>query len=107
MNIILASFITGLAIVAEVNCYAQDVTQLKLKDFRPVSIYHVPVTIINKAKFPVIDMHAHVFARSDEELAQWVKTMDRAGIELSVSWKPRTSTSIIFVFIIGLHKVLA
>ncbi len=65
-------------------CYAQDVTQLKLKDYRPVSIFRVPVTTIKKAKFPVIDMHSHVFARSDEELMRWVKTMDQAGIEKTI-----------------------
>ena len=65
-------------------CSAQDVTQLKLKDFRPKSIYHVPVTKIKKAKFPAIDMHSHVYARSDEELTRWVKTMDEAGVEKTI-----------------------
>ena len=65
-------------------CGAQDVTQLKLKDFRPKSIYQVPVTTIKKAKFPAIDMHSHVFAKTDEELARWVNTMDGAGIEKTI-----------------------
>ena len=47
-------------------CDAQsDPTQLKLKDFRPQSIFRIPVTKIKKAKFPVIDMHSHVFAKTD------------------------------------------
>ena len=65
-------------------CSAQDVTLLKLKDFRPKSIYRVPVTIIKKAKFPAIDMHSHVFAKTDEELSRWIKTMDDAGIEKTI-----------------------
>jgi uncharacterized protein len=65
-------------------CSAQDPTQLKLKDYRPKSIYRVPVTNIKKAKFPAIDMHSHDFARTDEEVAQWVKTMDEAGIEKTI-----------------------
>ena len=65
-------------------CSAQDATQIKLKDFRPKSIYRIPVTIIKKAKFPAIDMHSHVFAKSDEELTQWIKTMDGAGIEKAI-----------------------
>src|SRR5882672_9532963 len=65
-------------------CGAQDVTQLKLKDFRPKSIYRVPVTVIKKAKYPAIDMHSHVYAKTDEELAQWIRTMDEAGIEKTI-----------------------
>jgi predicted TIM-barrel fold metal-dependent hydrolase len=65
-------------------CHAQDVTQLKLKDFRPKSIYRVPVTMVKKAKYPAIDMHSHVFAKTDEELARWMKTMDGAGIEKTI-----------------------
>lgn len=66
-------------------CYAQnDSTQLKLKDFHPQSIFRIPVTKITKAKFPVIDVHSHVFAKTDEEVAKWVKTMDEAGIEKTI-----------------------
>lgn len=69
---------------AGVPCAGQDVTELKLKDFRPKSIYRVPVTTIKKAKFAAIDMHSHVFAKSEEELSRWVKTMDGAGIEKTI-----------------------
>jgi hypothetical protein len=58
--------------------------ELKLKDFRPKSIYKVPVTIVKKAKFPVIDMHSHAFAKTGEDVANWVKTMDEAGIEKTI-----------------------
>lgn len=30
-----------------------------LKDYRPKSIYKIPVTEIAKAKYPIIDMHSH------------------------------------------------
>jgi predicted TIM-barrel fold metal-dependent hydrolase len=58
--------------------------QLLLKDFRPRSIYNVPRTALTKAKFPVIDVHAHHYARTDEDLARWVRTMDELGIETTV-----------------------
>jgi predicted TIM-barrel fold metal-dependent hydrolase len=63
---------------------AQSVEQLKLKDYRPVSIYNIPKTTITKAKFPIIDMHTHPYAKTDEALANWVKTMDLVGIEKSI-----------------------
>jgi uncharacterized protein len=60
--------------------YGQKQEQLLLKNFRPVSVYVIPVTIPEKAKFPVIDMHSHAYALSQADLEKWVKTMDDAGI---------------------------
>jgi predicted TIM-barrel fold metal-dependent hydrolase len=58
--------------------------QLLLKNYRPKSIYNIPVTRIEKAKFPVIDMHSHTYVSNEQELDQWVKNMDEAGIEKTV-----------------------
>ena len=54
---------------------------LLLKDYRPVSIYKIPVTEVAKAKFPVIDMHSHPYAKSPAEIDEWVRNMDEVGIE--------------------------
>jgi len=62
----------------------KEVDQLLLKDFRPVSIYAIPVTIPAKAKFPVIDMHSHPYAQSTADLDAWVKTMDQMGITKTI-----------------------
>lgn len=65
--------------------WAQDsLTQLLLKDYRPISIYNIPQTKVEKAQYPVIDMHSHPYADSPETIEQWVKTMDEVGIEKSV-----------------------
>ncbi|HSR19134.1 MAG TPA: amidohydrolase family protein, partial [Ignavibacteriaceae bacterium] len=52
---------------------------LLLKNYRPKSIYNIPITKIEKAKFPVIDIHSHPYA-SGNEIDLWVKNMDEAGI---------------------------
>lgn len=57
---------------------------LLLKDYRPVSIYKVPVSNITKAAFPVIDMHSHAYPASIEQVDQWVKTMDEKGIKKTI-----------------------
>lgn len=57
---------------------------IKLKDYRPVSAFKVPVSNIQKAKYPAIDIHSHPYAKSAAQLAQWVKTMDQAGIEKTI-----------------------
>ena len=61
--------------------FSQEVDQLSLKNYRPVSIYKTPQTEIKRAKYPVIDMHSHDYLKSDAEIDAWVKTMDDAGIE--------------------------
>jgi predicted TIM-barrel fold metal-dependent hydrolase len=58
-----------------------DPDQLLLKDFRPRSIYRIPVSHVEKARYPVIDMHSHEYAKTGEQIAEWVRTMDKAGIE--------------------------
>lgn len=57
---------------------------LKLKDYRPKSIYKIPRTEIKKAKFPVIDMHSHAYAKDAAQIDQWVKTMDEVGVEKTI-----------------------
>jgi uncharacterized protein len=63
---------------------AQTAGELKLKDFRPVSIYKIPKTDVRKSRFPIVDFHAHDYARNDTELDAWVKTMDETGIAKSI-----------------------
>jgi predicted TIM-barrel fold metal-dependent hydrolase len=55
-----------------------------LKDYRPETSLVVPQTHVPKAKFPAIDVHSHTYARTPEETAQWVRTMDQAGVEVTV-----------------------
>jgi len=53
---------------------------LLLKDYNPQSIYNIPKTSIAQARFPVIDMHTHAYAKTPQQIADWVKTMDAVGI---------------------------
>jgi predicted TIM-barrel fold metal-dependent hydrolase len=55
-----------------------------LKDYRPRSIYKIPITEVPKAKFPIIDMHSHAYAKTPEEIAEWVRNMDEVGIEKTI-----------------------
>src|ERR1044071_8573221 len=51
--------------------------QLLLKEYRPKSIFQIPATHIDKARYPVIDVHSHHYARTQEDVDRWVKTMDK------------------------------
>lgn len=70
----------------------QNVKDLKLNDYRPVSIYKTPQTKVEKARYPVIDFHSHDYPKSDQEVDEWVKTMDAAGISKSIILSYSTGT---------------
>ena len=58
--------------------------KILLKDYRPRSLYKIPVTEIPKAKFPIVDMHSHAYAKTSEEIAEWVRNMDEVGVAKTV-----------------------
>jgi hypothetical protein len=58
--------------------------KILLKDYRPKSLYKIPITEVPKAKFPIIDMHSHAYAKTSEEIAEWVRNMDEVGIEKTI-----------------------
>ncbi len=63
---------------------------LRLKNYKPVSIFNIPETVVEKGKFPVIDVHSHDYALNEEEINAWVENMNACGIEkthlLSCNW---------------------
>lgn len=76
---------TLLLILSMSGSFAQQADSLLLKNFRPQSIYKIPVTKISKAKHPVIDMHSHPWlAKNDADVKKWVARMDRFGIDKTV-----------------------
>jgi predicted TIM-barrel fold metal-dependent hydrolase len=74
----------ALLLISFTSASAQDVTELKLKNYKPESIYKIPITNIEKAKFPVIDVHSHDYMKTDEDVARWVRIMDSCGIAKTV-----------------------
>jgi predicted TIM-barrel fold metal-dependent hydrolase len=69
-----------LVLVVCLPALSQSMDNLQLKSFKPVSIYKVPQTKIERAKFPVIDFHSHDYPKSDAEVDAWVKRMDQLNI---------------------------
>src|SRR2546427_6593867 len=58
--------------------------KILLKDYRPKSLYKIPITEVCKAKFPIIDMHSHAYAKTPGEIAEWIRNMDEVGIEKTI-----------------------
>ena len=55
-----------------------------LKDYRPRSLYQIPVTQIAKARYPIIDMHSHPEAKTEAEITTWLNHMDEVNVEKSI-----------------------
>lgn len=73
------------ALVLSAAAVAQDLPEkLLLKDYRPKSIYKTPRTDVLKAKYPVIDVHSHAYAKTAEQIAEWVRNMDEVGVEKTI-----------------------
>ncbi len=79
-HFLLAIFLVSIFQLCLLVTFSQNIGDLKLKDYRPVSIYKVPQSKIEKAKYPIIDFHSHDYPKSDTEVDAWVKTMDELNI---------------------------
>jgi predicted TIM-barrel fold metal-dependent hydrolase len=55
-----------------------------VKDYAPRSLVVTKETFVPKARYPAIDSHIHVVARTPDEIADWVQIMDEVGIETSI-----------------------
>src|ERR1700691_1316512 len=58
--------------------------KILLKDYRPRSLYKIPITEVSKAKFPIVDMHSHAYAKTPEEIDEWARNMDEVGIAKTI-----------------------
>lgn len=67
-----------------VNAKPGPMDAVAVKDYAPKPSLVLPETLVPKAKYPAIDVHAHVLARTPKEVSDWVRTMDEVGIEMSV-----------------------
>jgi predicted TIM-barrel fold metal-dependent hydrolase len=66
----------------------QDLLPLRLAEFEPKSMLHVPETHVARAKFPVIDFHTHVSPRRGREgvpPAELVPVLDEVNVQTMVN----------------------
>lgn len=69
----------------------------RLNEYKPVSVFNVPQTYITKAKYPVIDMHAHAWDLNIDP-GDWVSRMDAANINKTVILSFETGTNFDAIF---------
>ena len=66
---------------------AQD---MSFEDYNPKSTLVVPGNIINRAKFPFIDVHGHQYRMSNQDLTPVIKAMDTLNMGIMVNLSGRT-----------------
>src|SRR5689334_5965883 len=55
----------------------------RLSEFKPKSVFNTAQTIVSRARYPVIDIHAHAWDLKTD-ISEWVNRMDAANIEKTV-----------------------
>ncbi|WP_149244393.1 amidohydrolase family protein [Dyadobacter sp. 32] len=73
-------------------------TSLLLKDYRPNALHKAGNSQVKKAKFPIIDLHSHEYPETTSEIDEWVKRMDRLGVDKTVLLTGRTGAKFDSVF---------
>lgn len=58
---------------------------LDVKDYQPNSMLHVPETKVERARFPVIDIHTHLTGRDAPPAAQLLDVMNRRNLRMLVN----------------------
>src|SRR5881394_3275596 len=58
--------------------------EILLKDYKPRSIFKIPETRVERARFAVIDLHSHDYAPTEADVDRWVRTMDEVGLEKTI-----------------------
>ena len=72
----------------ELPLHGRDGRELSIRNFRPESKLRVKATLLQQAKFPVVDVHTHFHHRlrgNEQALQDFVDLMDRNRIALCVS----------------------
>ena len=70
-----------------INVQSGPMDGILVKDYRPGSSLVVPVTKVEKARVPVIDVHSHSSmnrVKTPADVDSWVETMDAVGVEHTV-----------------------
>jgi predicted TIM-barrel fold metal-dependent hydrolase len=67
--------------------------EVRVRDYAPVPSLVLEEHQVAKARVRAIDIHAHSNAKTPEELASWVRTMDEVGVETSVVLTSATGDS--------------
>lgn len=55
-----------------------------LRNFRPVVIHRIPITHVEKARYPAIDVHSHAYAQTPQQIDEWVKNKNEVGIQRTI-----------------------
>ena len=70
---------------------AQDIS---FEDYNPTSTLAVPGEIINRAKYPFIDIHGHQYRMANQDLTPVIQAMDTLNMGIMVNLSGRSGTNL-------------
>src|SRR6266567_1953028 len=81
------SFVSRSAVLLTLSFVASAQTtpeEILLKDYKPRSIFKIPETRVEKARYAVVDVHSHDYAPTAADVDRWVQTMNEVGLEETI-----------------------
>jgi predicted TIM-barrel fold metal-dependent hydrolase len=86
------SFLILMTLVSSLLVTAQD---MSFEEYNPTSTLVVPGKVINRAKFPFIDVHGHQFRMATQELSELIVAMDTLNEAIMVNLSGRSGENLI------------
>lgn len=71
--------------------FAQDIS---FEDYNPTSTLVVPGKVINRAKFPFIDVHGHQYNMANQDLSPVIAAMDTLNLQIMVNLSGRSGENL-------------
>ena len=74
--------------------YTLQAQDISFENYNPTSTLAVPGEIINRAKYPFIDIHGHQYRMADQDLAPVIHAMDTLNMGIMVNLSGRSGTNL-------------
>ena len=87
----IASYIAVLFLVFSNGIQAQDIS---FENYNPTSTLAVPGEIINRAKYPFIDIHGHQYRMAEQDLTPVIQAMDTLNMGIMVNLSGRSGANL-------------
>ena len=82
----------ALVLIFTFSVAAQDLT---FEEYNPPSTLVVPGKVVNRAKFPFIDVHGHQFRMATQDLSELIKAMDTLNEAIMVNLSGRSGENLV------------
>ena len=76
-------------------CQETEKMSMSFEEYNPISTLRTPQSIITRAKYPLIDVHSHLWRMATMDLEQTVREMDSLNLKVLVNLSGRSGTQLL------------